>query len=233
MKVTREELAAFADGELDFERHVEVERAVAADPDLERAAAAHRALRAGLSTHYAPILDEPVPEHLRTLLQRKGSVIDLDKRRQSRSTTRFNVPRWAWIAGPALAASLVLALFIPRDTVSERYAGGQIAAALDDQLVATQSADAPVRVLLSFRDRSGDYCRAYSAVDQAGIACKDAQGWRMIEHFDDAKTAGSEYRQAGAASAELMRLAQEMTIGPALDAAQESEARDKYWKKEP
>ncbi|MDR7102874.1 hypothetical protein [Croceicoccus sp. BE223] len=230
MKVTREELAAFSDGELDFERHVEVERAVAADPDLERAVAAHRALRARLSTHFAPILDEPVPERLRTLLQHKSSVIDFDKQRQSRSTTRFNAPRWGWIAGPALAASLILALLIPREIGSESYASGQVAAALDGQLVATQPADAPVRVMLSFRDRAGAYCRAYSGADQAGIACKDAHGWRMIEHFEDATAERGEYRQAGSGQAQLMMRAQDMASGSALNGGQELQARSKGWK---
>ena len=46
MTVTREELAAFADGELDPAREAEVAAAVAADPELEAQLEAHRTLRA-------------------------------------------------------------------------------------------------------------------------------------------------------------------------------------------
>lgn len=229
MSLTREELAAFADGELDPERHAHVERVVAADPELAREVAAHRALRARLSAHYAPILDDPVPEHLDALLQREAKTIDLDKRRQFRSAVRFSIPRWGWIAGPALAASLILALFVPRDTAYENYAGQQVAAALNDQLVATQPANARVRILLSFRDRTGAYCRAFAEAEQSGIACKDAQGWRVMERLDGTNIESAEYRQAGSVSAKLMAHVQEMAKGSALDAEQELEAKRRLW----
>ncbi|RVQ67184.1 anti-sigma factor [Croceicoccus ponticola] len=229
MSLTREELAAFADGELDPERHAEVERVVAADPELAREVAAHRALRARLSAHYAPILDDPVPEHLGALLQRQGNVVDLAKRRESQSAVRSGIPRWGWIAGPALAASLILALFIPRDTAYEGYAGKQVAAALNDQLVAAQPANARVRILLSFRDHSGAYCRAFAEAEQGGIACKDAQGWRVIDRLDGSNIESGVYRQAGSVRAELMAHAQEMAKGSALDAEQEAEAKRRLW----
>lgn len=229
MSVTREELAAFADGELDPERYAEVERLVATDPKLAREVAAHHALRARLTAHYAPILDEPVPESLAAPLQRQENVVDLAQRRETRFTARSGITRWGWVAGPALAASLILALFIPRGSAPEGYADQQVAAALDDQLVATQPANAPVRVLLSFRDDSGDYCRAFTAGEQGGIACKDAQGWRVIEQVEGNKIESGEYRQAGSASGELMALVQDMANGPALDAEQEIEALGRGW----
>ena len=43
MSVRREELAAYADGELDAAREAEVATAVAADPALAREVEAHRA----------------------------------------------------------------------------------------------------------------------------------------------------------------------------------------------
>lgn len=229
MSVTREELAAFADGELRSERHAEVARAVAAEPELAREVAAHRALRARLSAHYAPILEEPVPEHLAAPLRRRGTVVELPTRRKARAIPQFGIPRWGWIAGPALAACLVLALLIPRGSAPEGYAGRQIATALDDQLVATQPANAPVRVLLSFRDGSGAYCRAFAAAEQSGIACKDTQGWRVVERLDGGDVESGEYRQAGSISAELMARAQELAHGSALDANEEAEAKRRLW----
>lgn len=230
MSVTREELAAFADGELDSKQHAEIERAVEADPELAREVAAHRALRARLSAHYAPILDEPVPESLAASLRQQDSVVDMAEQRKARSTPRSGIPRWGWMVGPALAACLILALFIPRGSGPQGYAGQQVATALDDQLVATQPADAPVRVLLSFRDGSGAFCRAFAAAEQGGIACKDAQGWRIMERVDGSNIESGEYRQAGSVSAELMAHVQEMAKGPALNAEQESVAKGRLWK---
>lgn len=230
MSVTREELAAFADGELNPERRAEIRRAVEGDPELAREVAAHRALRARLSAHYAPILDESLPESLSAPLRRQDNVVDLADQRKARSTPKSGIPRWGWIAGPALAASLILALLLPRGSVPEGYAGQQVAAALDDQLVATQPADADVHVLLSFRDTSGAYCRAFAAAEEGGIACKDTQGWRMTKRVDGSTIESGEYRQAGNVSARLMAHAQEMANGPALDAEQEAVAKSRLWK---
>jgi len=232
MSVTPEELAAFADGELDPVRHAEIGRAVEADPDLARDVTAHRALRARLAAHYAPILDQPVPESLNAPLRCKDKVFSLTEHRKSRAVKRSVIPRWKWVAGPALAACLVLAL-IPLGSSPKDYAGQQIATALDDQLVATQPADAPVRVLLSFRDRSGAFCRAFTTAEQGGIACKDAQGWRLMEHLAGSTVQTEKYRQAGSVSDQLMARAQEVADGPALDATEEERAMAIRWKSSP
>lgn len=229
MNLTPAELAAFADGELGPKRHAEIEHALAADPKMAQEVEKHRALRARLSAHYAPILDEPVSERLRGLLQRPDNIVNLAEQRESRSTLWSTIPRWGWIAGPALAACLILALFVPRGSAPEGYVGQQVAVALDEQLVATQPANAPVRVLLSFRDGSGGYCRAYTGPDYGGIACKDTQGWRLVERINGGAARRGEYRQAGSASSELMAQVQEIANGPALDAEQEKKARRGRW----
>ena len=249
MSVTREELAAFADGELAPARQAEVAAAVAADPELAAQLAAHRALRERLGAHFAPIVEAPVPERLASLLGpregwdlvqqgaeptardpslRWGSVIDFDAAREKRGRAR-TLPRWTWFAGPALAASLALAVFIPRGA-GDGYASGDLAETLDGQLVAAQSADAPTRILLSFRDESGAYCRAFAGEAQSGIACRDDAGWRLIEEAAGAGVQDSEYRMAGAPAAEVLERAQALAAGPALDAAQEHAARTRGWR---
>lgn len=229
MNVTREELAAFADGELDPERCAEIEHAVASDPALAREVAAHRALRVRLSAHYAPVLDEPVPGQLQAMLQPKSNVVPLASRQRAGADPR-RLLRWGWISGPAIAACLVLSLFIARGSAPDGYATQRIASALDNQLVATQSADAPVRVLISFRDRSGSYCRAFASADQSGIACKDARGWQLKQRLGGSAAPSGEYRQAGNANDELLEQAQDMADGLALDAAQEELAMAGNWK---
>lgn len=223
MSVTPEELAAYADGELDAAREMNVAAAVAADPALEAQVRAHRALRARLGAHFAPIMDAPLPERLTAPLRgQQAEIIDLAAARERRS------PRWSWMVAPALAASLALAVFLPRG--GDDYASGTLADTLDAQLVAAQPADAPTRILLSFRDESGSYCRAFAGAAQSGIACRDAEGWRLVTEGEGAPAQKGEYRMAGNPAAEMLERAQAMAAGPALDAAQEEAAKARGWR---
>jgi len=230
MSVTPEELAAFADGELAEPRRSQVEAEVAQDETLAAQVARHRALKARLGAHFAPLLDAPVPDRLASLLgEGESHVADFIAARQRREAG-FRVPRWGWIAGPALAASLALAVILPGRGSPEGYAETELAAVLDQRLVAEQAADEDVRVLLSFRDEAGAYCRAFSGAEQSGIACRDEAGWKLRLEGEGAAGQGTEYRTAGADAAEIMARAQEMAVGPALDAAGERAARASGWR---
>lgn len=229
--VSKEELAAWADGEVTGQRGVEITALVAADPALQAQVQAHLALKARLAAHFAPIAEAPVPDQLARLLQSPtpAPVIDLAAVRADRAERR-RLPRWTWLAAPALAASIALAVVLPAggDAPADGYAGSQLARVLDNQLVATQGSDAATRVLLSFRDAEGTFCRAYSASDAGGIACRDDNGWRIVALGAGGSGQGSEYRQAGVA--EVLAAAQAMADGPALDAAQEEAARANGWR---
>lgn len=223
MSVTREELAAYADGELDPAREAEVAAAVSADPALEAQVNAHRALKARLGAHFAPIFDAPLPERLTAPLQRQeAEIIDFTAARNRR------IVRWSWVAVPALAASLALAVFVPRS--GDEYADGALAETLDAQLVAAQPADAPTRILLSFRDEAGSYCRAFAGEAQSGIACRDAGGWRLVIEGEGVAAQTGEYRMAGNPATETLERAQAMAAGPALDAEAERAARARGWR---
>lgn len=228
MTPTREELAAFADGELDPVRGAVIESALAADPALAAQFEAHRALNARLSAHFAPILEEPVPSRLSAPLAPAGEVIDFTAARSRRAPRRM-LPRWTWIVGPALAASLVLALFVPRSGSGDDYASPQLTAALNSQLVATQPAEAPIRILLSFRDQEGTYCRAFAGADRSGIGCRDAQGWRLRALDRGSAPKSNEFRQAGSDASAVLAAAQEMAAGHALDAVEEERAMQSGW----
>lgn len=228
MSTTREELAAFADGQLQEPRRGEVAAAVAADPALAAEVEQHHVVKQRLAAHFAPILDEPVPEGLTRLLGgAEAKVVDLTTARQRRAAGRF--PGWGWIVAPALAASVALAVFLPHGT-PEGYADPQLANALDRQLVATQASDAPTRILLSFRNRLGEYCRAFTANQHSGIACKDSAGWQFKANLLDTVVHTGDYRQAGSSAPEIMARAQEMAAGPALTAAQERAAQVRGWR---
>ena len=230
MSVAEEELAAYADGELEGEAKARVETAIEKDPALAEIVRRHRKLRGSLSAHFAPILDQPVPYRLRRSLQQSSEVVDFvaEKRKRGWSSA---IPRWGWIAGPALAACLALVVIVPRSaSPPDNYAGGQLAATLEEQLTATQNSDGDIRILLSFRRGGGDYCRAFASSGLSGIACRDAGGWELVEQMPGVEHSFTEFRQAGNIQGQLLERAQEMADGPALDARQERLAREANWR---
>lgn len=230
MTVTREELTAFADGELDEPRRSQVAAEVARDEALAAEVERHRALKAQLGAHFGPVLDQPVPARLTALLGGdENKVTDFTAARQKREA-RLRIPRWGWIAGPALAASLAMAVILPRGGTPEGYVGTQLAAVLDQRLVIDQAPGEDLRVLLSFRDEAGAYCRAFAGADQSGIACRDETGWKLQFEGQGAEGQGRDYRMAGADASEVMARAQEMAAGPALDAPEEVRARASGWR---
>jgi hypothetical protein len=232
MTISPELLAAYADGELDAEAARAVEAKVAESPELQAKLAAHRALRTRLSAHFAPIADQPVPGHLRQALFADGpkpNVVDFTA--QARKRRVMGAPtQWMRIAGPALAASLVLALVGMNLMPSHDYAQGDLASALDRQMAATQKEDAPVRILLSFRDKDGQYCRGFAGKDRSGIACRDDRGWRLRKLLAAAGSNTAEYRQAGSPDMAVMAAIDAMAAGPALDAVEEKRAASLGWR---
>lgn len=233
MSVTDEQIAAYSDGELAGDELARVESAVAADPELARKVEAHRALKAKLGAHFAPILNQPVPDRLAAMLQpepQTAEVVSFGQERAKRGLAPM-VRRWAPIAGPALAASLVLAFFQPWNSTDlpTGYANDRLAGVLDTQLAAAQAAGADTRILVSFQNDAGEYCRAYRMSDVGGIACRDSTGWEINREYtlDGAQT--TEYRQAGS-EAELLAAVQDMAPDGALTAEEEAEAKSNGWR---
>jgi anti-sigma factor RsiW len=68
MKISDEELMAYADGELPPIEAKRIEAAMADDRQLAARVARFRAVRRALRTAYDSVVSEPVPEHLRALL---------------------------------------------------------------------------------------------------------------------------------------------------------------------
>src|SRR5581483_5482880 len=64
VNLSDEVLMAYADGELDGKMRVEVENALATDPEIAQRVAAYKALRATLQGSYDKVLDEPIPDRL-------------------------------------------------------------------------------------------------------------------------------------------------------------------------
>ncbi|MBC7983706.1 MAG: zf-HC2 domain-containing protein, partial [Candidatus Obscuribacterales bacterium] len=66
MNITDEMLMAYADGELDVATRAEIERAIAANSELAKQVAGHRALRIQLNNTFDSVLAEAVPARLNT-----------------------------------------------------------------------------------------------------------------------------------------------------------------------
>ena len=111
MTVSPELLAAYADCELDAETARTVEAEIAGNEQLQADLATHRALRARLSAHFAPIAEQPIPDRLRQMVlradQETSSIIDFAAQAQRRRTPIWPA-RWARYVGPALAATVVV-----------------------------------------------------------------------------------------------------------------------------
>jgi hypothetical protein len=230
MSVDPATIAAFVDGELDELSARRIEREAEVDAALAAEIARHRALRARLKAHYAPIVDEDIPERLRALLAVDDKIDTSLPGRRSAARARFGGIHWA-----ALAASLILGLTIglrpwaPAAQVAIEdgtlVAAGPLSRALDTQLASNQPRDAAVRIVLSFEDQGGRYCRSFASRVIEGIGCREKGRWRIERTFPG--QAASEYRQA--ASGDLAAAAAAMMNGDALDAIGERAARDAGW----
>jgi hypothetical protein len=224
-----ETLMAFADGELDPLTAKRVERAMAVDPELAERVALHDALRQRLSEVYS--LDNGrvsgAPDPLATLIGNStSSVVALP--------VKSRPLRERLVTLAALAACIVVGVAIgtqrgsgPAQMVGGTLvASGKLADALDTRLA---SATGEPRMIVSFRNQAGEFCRVFADEALDGIACKDDRNWKLIRTQSSATQGATAYRQAGSADAALMAEAQDMMKGEPLTAVAEQKARAADW----
>ncbi len=232
MTITSEQLAAFADGELDEMTAARVRRAVEADPALASELEQVTQLRAILAARFDPVLAQPVPEQLSGLIEDAAKVVNLGDARSARQKF-WQRQEIRFGGGLAVAASLALVvLVVGRNAQPADYAGTQFAMVLDDTL-SGQTAPDGTKLLVSFRDNSGQACRGFTGNAGSGIACRDDRGWKLKMSGAAASQSSTQFRQAGSADAAIMAAAQEMADGPALDSSAEQAARADGWKVKP
>ena len=228
MTVTPEQLAAYADGELDELTAARVRIEIEADPALAEQLEQLTTLRAMLTARFDPILAEAVPERLTQPIADAAKVVDLGAVRSARQSL-WQRREFRFGAGTAIAASLVVAVLVGgRGGMPEGYADKQLAAALDGTL-SGQAAPDGTRLLISFRDDGGRVCRGYAAKDASGIACRDERGWKLKVLGAAGAHATTQYQQAGSSESAVMAAAQDMAQGPAFDAVAEEAARKVGW----
>ena len=252
MTISDETLMAYADGELDAAARAAVESAMREDPQIEARVAAHRTLRRQVQAAYSAELSEDVPEGLLAAVRgaenARSKVVRLQDARTAmkRGASHVRPLRRQWRTAGTIAASLVagvgLGFFMwgPTESPLLRSAGGalvargQLAQALSSQLAAEQSRSSAVQIGVSFRAKSGDYCRTFAlsgAVSPSGLACRHGGEWQVQALTQEPGTAGgSGYRTAGSAiSAAILQSVEGQIAGEPLDQAGERAARQRSW----
>jgi len=228
-QIDEAKIIAWLDGELPPEEAKDVARAVANEPALRRLADAHEAIRARFAATFAPIAAEPVA------LPARSSVVSLDSARAARAarTTAPPRPLRQWAVPGALAASLIVGFLIGQigqgsglgDHADALTIGSPLAQELDAQLSGRAG---PVHVALSFRDREGRYCRSFTAVHLAGVACRAGTSWRL-RYGAPVQAQNGDYRMAGNDPVEAAAVAA-LIAGEPLDAAAERKAQASGWR---
>lgn len=232
--INEEMLLAWCDNELDEVNRRRVDRAMTRDPELEARIAAHRQLRDALVSHFAPIVDEGVPERFTALMKEGAEPVTTTASEQPKST------RWAgWAISSGVAISLLLGMAIGRlssrsgeDGVAVRggqmVARGAIAKALDSQLSSTQGGRA-VQVRMSFQRRGGGWCRTFNSAAMEGVACRDGARWRVEQVVPGSLGSGGSQKPVSA-DTRIVATVRSLIAGSPADTAQEARARDSRWR---
>jgi hypothetical protein len=251
MTISNETLMAYADGELDAAARANVEAAMLQDPEIAERVARHRALRETMRGAFSAVLNEPVPDRLIEAARGqsaapRSAVADLSVARETARRRNSAAPR-GWQPA-AMAASLLLGLGLgflawhgPRGALIRPgvdgglVAGATLAEALSTQLSDDRSAQRVAVTGLSFRDKSGNYCRTFSLTGtdaSSGLACREGADWRIEALAQSPRAAANSgnYRAAASEDSAAIRAAVEASIdGEPLDRAGEIAARRAGW----
>lgn len=96
------------------------------------------------------------------------------------------------------------------------------------------SPGAPIRIGLSFKEKTGGYCRTFTARGArrlVGLACHHGQQWQILTLVEGARRGSPEYRMANSnLPPELLQVIQKHTSGEPLDAQAERRARSSGWR---
>jgi hypothetical protein len=254
VSVSDDALMAYADGEVDVATRAVIEAAMRDDPEIRRRIEEHRALREALQGAFSEVLDEPVPQRLidaargqdaarRQNAARAGNVVDLAVARPVAVDIAGRRRTWQ---PAAMAASVLVGValgylgwhgsdtWVTTNSSGELVAGAGLAGALSNQLSEDRSAGLAAITGLSFRAKTGDFCRTFSltgAHASSGLACREGDGWKIkVLAQSPAAPNSSNFRPAASDVAPAVRAVVEESIdGEPLDQAGEIAARKRGW----
>ena len=184
MKYSDEQLSAFLDRELPHAEMEAIRNALVEDETLGDRLAELSAVDTAIRDTYSAIDDRPLPAAVTDLpwqaVGQPGKVTELPLRRHLKSAASRQL---------ALAASVVLAVGIGLglwlDATPPAASFGEVAAVLEHRPSGTTVAlddGASVTLRLTFRDKSGNFCRVYDldsgAQAQQSLACRENGEWQ-------------------------------------------------------
>jgi hypothetical protein len=230
MKLDRDRLNRFVDGELPPKEMEDVAAALADSPDLNIYVERQENLRNQLRDSFRA-LDGSMPERLVETV-RNAPVSWQWRLRTALEPAR--PLRWLAPACAALVLGFVAGISLWPQSDFGTGASGQVIAqgglgkALDRQLA---SQGGPVRIGISFRNKAGQACRTFNSGSNAGLACHDAGAWVVGMLVKQApEDAGAAYRMVGSAMPDAVRRAVMAGMsGEPFDAAMEAQAAKDGW----
>lgn len=234
MIVTDEMLIAYLGGKLSAPDRAAVEAAVASDPAVAERLRRHRevgamiqnAITSGGRKAKAVAGDKSAaPVVSLADARRTREVAPTPKPKVSAPAARkpFD-PRVALLA-IGLVTGVLIGLFAPRPTNDlldgTLRARGVLAATLEQGLAADQKPGAAVRLLGTYRSKDGVWCRTFAGEGRiSGVACRTADGWRLMMTELGAPTPSPVMASAITA----------LGLGAPVDAAAERKARSAAWR---
>jgi anti-sigma factor RsiW len=249
MGITDQLLMAYVDGELSPDLAALILSRLETEPDLLERLEQHQRLRSELSAVYGPVMGEPLPPSLTALLSRESaqaaqsSAIPLFRLAMPEHGSAFGRLGRAW---PVLAAAAAAVFGVGLSEV--RHAGDPLTRSGDGRIVASgplasslernlaaDAAGSGAKIMASFEDRSGRYCRVFSAAaggHEDGVACKSDGRWLVVALANGAAAEPSNgYRQASSSLAPAVAAAvDELQASNALTPEQERKARTQQWR---
>jgi hypothetical protein len=241
MGITDQLLMAYVDGELSPDLAALILSRLETEPELLQRLEKHKQLRSELSAAYGPAMREPLPPDLAALLAQEGVKVAASTARLAQDFTLrvfANVwPMWVAVAAAAvIGVGLSEALHSSDPLALSRgriVAAGPLARSLEHNLAADASGSG-ARIVASFEDRAGRYCRVFEARGghEDGVACKNDGHWQVVAL---ANAVGSDpssgHRQASLALAESVAAAvDEVQASNVLTPEQERQARAQQWR---
>ncbi|MEZ5925726.1 MAG: hypothetical protein R3D57_15210 [Hyphomicrobiaceae bacterium] len=194
-------LMAYVDGEAEAGQVELIERALKANPELAGRLDVYRITGRSLAPHFDEVLQaQPPARMLQTIrsveirpVVKSASLSIGDTVGRLLSSIGLGAAPRAALAGVAIGMTIA-ALVVQWSNSSPQsddgalianrghamFAAGQLSATLEDATMAA-SAGTPVKIVNTFQEHSGRYCRTYWAETQYGLACRDgAKVWRVI-----------------------------------------------------
>jgi hypothetical protein len=248
MKLSRDLLFAYVDGELSAEEARRVAEEVAKDAELHAYVEAQKTLKAQLQAAFKPIMEAPAPERLaravnETPIPESKTVAPLAGwARHGFLKKLLRAP--ALLPAGAMAAGIVLG-FLLADSFGmggdisgqggRLITQGQLSRALSNRLAEDDASGSATRIGVSFVSRAGQFCRSFETARAegtvAGIACRDNALWRIAALSSEAPRARTEFQQAASGMPAAIRDALNgMIVGNPLDADAERAARNQGWR---